>query len=123
MEENQLKDEISRVEKELRDMRLRAGEYLLENAAQNQQIEELQKTLSKEKDSRKEERFFYFLSLIILLDIIFFTFLPSWPGPIILLILQLLVLIPLARRMGLDEVIKLWDQLLDVLARIARGKD
>ena len=64
----------------------------------DQQIEELQEKLTAEQDARKEERFIFIVLIVILLDIVFFTVMPSFGGPLALLILQLLVFIPLARR-------------------------
>jgi hypothetical protein len=67
---------------------------------QEEQISELQEQLAQEKDARMEDRFVFIVAVVILLDVVFFTVMPSFGGPLALLILQLLVLIPLAKRMG-----------------------
>lgn len=54
--------------------------------------------------------------LVALFDIVFFSVMPSFGGPLALLLLQLLILIPLARRMGMEEIAALIDR---VLGRIA----
>ena len=85
---------------------------------QDEQVEELQEQLAKEKDARKEERFFGVLLLIILLDVVFFTVMPTFGGPIALLVLELLILLPLAKRMGMQEIA---ETLSRVLHRVSDG--
>lgn len=87
-----------------------------EPTKRDQQIEELQQELADLRDARKEERFVYIVVLILLLDIVFFTVMPSFGGPIALIILQLLILIPLARRMGMQEIAKSFDRVLGQMA-------
>lgn len=82
------------------------------------QVEELQEQLAKEKDARKEERFFGVLLLIILLDVVFFTVMPTFGGPIALLVLELLILFLLAKRMGMQEIVQILSR---VLHRVADG--
>jgi hypothetical protein len=55
-------------------------------------------------DSVKEERFLWILAVIIILDVIFFKFLASWPESLIIFALELPLLIVLAKRMGVDPV-------------------
>lgn len=76
------------------------------------QIEELQQDLAEERDARLEERFIFIVVCVLLLDIVFFSVMPSFGGPIALLILQLLILIPLARRMGMQEIVTMLDRVL-----------
>ena len=85
---------------------------------QIKQIKQLESKLAKEKDARLEERFISLLVLVIILNAFLFTLMPSWGGPIVILILELLLLIPIARRMGIDEVAKLLDKVfLGVIKR------
>lgn len=83
---------------------------------QQEQIDELQKELDGERDARKEERFFFIVIFVILFDIVFFSMMPSLGGPIALLVLQLLILIPLAKRMGMEEIAQMMSR---VVGRIA----
>jgi len=92
-----------------------------EPSKQEKQIDELQEQLAEEKDARKEERFVFIVLLIMLLDVVFFTVMPTFGGPIALLILELLILIPLARRMGMEEMAKLLNRVLDRM--VNTGKD
>ena len=88
---------------------------------QEQQIQELQDDLAAEKDARQEDRFFFLIAVVILFDIVFFTLMPTFGGPLALLVLQLLILIPLARRMGMEEVASILNGVITRLAGKAGG--
>ena len=85
------------------------SEHLIE------QIEALQDQLDEERDLRKEERFFFIVALVILLNVVFFSVMDTWGGPIALVILEALILIPLAKRLGIQEVSQIIDKLLNRL--------
>ena len=87
-----------------------------EASKKDQQIQELQDELAEEKDARREERFVWIVVSVMLLDIAFFSVMPSFGGPIALLVLQLLVLIPLAKRLGMEEVAQILSRVLDRMA-------
>ena len=82
----------------------------------DQQIEELQSQLESERDGRKEDRFVGIICLVLLLDVVFFSVMPTFGGPLALLVLQLLVLIPLAKRMGMEEIAKILSRVLHRMA-------
>ena len=88
---------------------------------QEQQIQELQNDLAAEKDARQEDRFFFIIIVVILFDIVFFTLMPTFGGPLALLVLQLLILIPLARRMGMEEIAGILNGVITRLAGKAGG--
>lgn len=88
---------------------------------QEQQIQELQDDLAAEKDARQEDRFFFMIVVVILFDIVFFTLMPTFGGPLALLVLQLLILIPLARRMGMEEIAGILNGVINRLAGKAGG--
>lgn len=92
-----------------------------EPSPQDKQIQELQAKLIYEKDARLEERFVYLVVAVMLLDVVFFTVMPTFGGPIALLILELLVLIPLAKRMGMEEIARILGRVLDRM--VAKGGD
>lgn len=87
-----------------------------EPTLKDDQIERLQKKLDYERDARREERFIFIVVLVILLDVVFFSIMPSFGGPIALLILELLILIPLAKRMGMEEIAAILDRVLNNVA-------
>jgi len=82
------------------------------------QIDELTKNLVKERDARREDLFIFIVVIVLLLDVVFFSLMPNFAGPIALVVLELLILIPLALRMGMEEVAQLFDR---ALGRIADG--
>lgn len=87
----------------------------------DQQIQELQDQLAYEKDARQEERFVSIVVLIIVFDIVFFSVMPSFGGPLALVLLEVLVLIPLARRMGIQEIVQILSRVLDRISSSTGG--
>lgn len=82
----------------------------------DQQLAELQESLTRERDKRKEDWFIFVVVTTILLDVVFFSVLDNLGGPLALIILQLLILIPLARRLGMEEIVQILDRLLNRIA-------
>ena len=91
-----------------------------EPSNQDKQIEELQEQLAHERDARNEDRFVGLVCLVILLDVVFFAVMPTFGGPLALLVLELLILIPLARRMGMEEIAQILNGVINRLAGKAR---
>lgn len=104
---------------------MREFEFLLERETtkRDEQIRKLEQLLSEEKDSRKQERFFGILVFLILLNVIFLTPMQTWGGPISILILELIALVLLARRMGLQEASQIIDRILVHSPKRSRGDD
>lgn len=104
---------------------MREFEFLLERETtkRDEQIRKLEQLLSEEKDSRKQERFFGILVFLILLNVIFLTPMQTWGGPISILILELIALVLLARRMGLQEASQIIDRILVHFPKRSRGDD
>ncbi|MGL5446457.1 MAG: hypothetical protein ACRDBL_04020 [Rhabdaerophilum sp.] len=86
----------------------------------DEQIAELQQKLAASQDARREDLFLFIVVSVILLDIVFFSVMPTFGGPIALVLLQALILVPLARRMGMEEVAQLLSRVLDRLADKAK---
>ena len=86
--------------------------------APDRKIVELEKALSDEINARKEERFIFAVVSILLLDVVFFSVLDGWGGPIALVVVELLLLVLVARRMGVEAVSEFLD---GVLGRIISG--
>lgn len=100
------------------------GELLTEQPTKrDQQIQELQEQLARERDARKEERFIAIVILVLIFDIAFFTVMPSFGGPLAVLILELLILIPLAKRMGMEEIVEILDRVLGRIAGRAASEE
>lgn len=88
----------------------------------DQQIAELQEQLTAERDGRREDRFVGIVLLAILLDIVFFSVI-SFGGALAILVLELLILIPLAKRMGMQEIALIISGVLERLAGKAGEKN
>ncbi len=86
-----------------------------EPTKQDQVIAELQEELTRERDGRREDRFVGIVLIALLLDVVFFTVVPGW-GVLGLILLELLILIPLARRMGMEEIAQIINSLVSRLA-------
>lgn len=89
----------------------------------DEQISRLQDELTQVKDAIREERFIFIMIIVVILNVIFFSFIENVAGPVVLLILQILLLIPLARRMGVEEISLLLDRLLARIATSLKGQD
>lgn len=87
------------------------------------QINGLQEELARERDARREDRFVYLTLLTLLLDVTFFTVMPNFAGPVALLVLELLILIPLANRLGMQEIGQLISGVLTRVAGRASGEE
>ena len=85
---------------------------------QEREILELSKKLTAEREARQEDNFAFVVVIIILLNVIFFSFLDGLMGPLVLFVLELLVLTLLARRMGVKGIAVLLDR---ILHRITNG--
>ena len=92
-----------------------------ETTKRDAQIQQLQQLLSKEKDSRNQERFLWILGVLIGFNVVFLTPAQSWGGPISILILELIALVLLARQMDLEEASKIIDRILAYFPRGSKG--
>jgi len=80
-------------------------------------IAELESQLNKEKDARREDQFVFIFVCVILLDVVFFTVIDGLAA-IALVVMELLILFPLARRMGMEEFAGILSR---VLGRVSDG--
>lgn len=76
-------------------------------------ISRLQQEVQREKDARLEERFVGIVSLVVLLDVVFFSVMDNFGGPIALLVLELIALCAIAKRMGIETIVELISRVLD----------
>jgi hypothetical protein len=90
---------------------------------QDEQIAALEKKLEESLDARREDRFVGIVLIVLLLDVVFFSVMPTFGGPLALLVLQLLILIPLARRMGMEEIATILSRVIARIADNAYKKD
>lgn len=72
----------------------------------------LESNLQSEKDARMEERFIWLVISVILVDVIWLRNSPNSTFPIVVLILELVALLVIARRMGVNDFVQLMDRIL-----------
>lgn len=75
-------------------------------------IQALEGQLAEERDSRRQERFLFILTGIIVGDIIAFSFIENWSGPIAIVILEVIFLIVLGRMCGVEDISMLMTRML-----------
>lgn len=82
----------------------------------------LEREHKAEKEARSEERFIWIVVCVILVDVLWFRSASNPTLPIVVLILELIVLLVLARRMGIDDVVVLVDRILHSAGKRAGGE-
>ena len=85
--------------------------------------DELSQKIAALKDARNEERLIFIMLIIILLDVVFFTTIPTWTGPLALTLIQGFVLFILAKKMGMEDTCALIDKLLNRTIEKIQGKE
>ncbi|MEM1149312.1 MAG: hypothetical protein AAGI03_01980 [Pseudomonadota bacterium] len=76
-------------------------------------INSLQNQLIKEQDRRAEERFAWFAALNIIADLLVFPNLSTWSAPVSIAVIQILLLIVLGRKWGVDDIWTLTEKMID----------
>jgi hypothetical protein len=77
--------------------------------------------LEAAQDGRKEERFVWITIVVILVDVMWFEDSPNPALPVVVLVLQLILLVVLARRMGIDDVVELIDRFIHAVGNKGPG--
>ena len=67
-------------------------------------LEALQNELIAEKDARREERFIWFTVVVVVFDALVFIQMDNWTGPLIIGVIELLLLVALGRKWGMDHI-------------------
>jgi hypothetical protein len=81
----------------------------------SEQVSILTRNYETERNDRKEERFIWILILIIIIDFEFFTIMQNVAGPIIIGLIELILILILAERCGIDRVLPLIDKVLSAV--------
>lgn len=90
-----------------------AFEAASEDGMADSQVAALEQDLEKLKDSFREERFCWALAILILLDVIFFTRIDGgWGAPITILFLEVILLLVLARKWGVEDLTDVIDKIV-----------
>ena len=77
----------------------------------------LESEVERGRDAREEERFIWAVIVTILFDVIVFDRFETWTAPVIIGALEMVVLLVLARRWGIQEVDTLVARVLHSLGR------
>ena len=84
---------------------------------------ELQAKLDAEKDARREERFLWVFAFIILLNALIFSVAQNLTGPIVLGVFEVLFLILLGKKWGVENAVIFLNSLLDkILSNYRKDK-
>lgn len=89
---------------------------LQEQTLHDRTAAKLEDALEKERDGRKEERFIWILVTTILLNVCFFMSMQSFSGPLMIGLLQLVGFVLVAKKLGMEEVVQLFDRMLSTIA-------
>jgi len=77
------------------------------------QVAKLEGDLEREIDQRKEERFIWFVSVMLIFDVFTFQGMETWTGPLVIGIIQLIFIIVLGRRWQVDHIWILTEKILE----------
>lgn len=86
------------------------------------QVADLQNRLSAEEDRRKEERWFWLSGCAVLVDIIAFREINAL-GASLIFVLELTMLTLLARRWGVEDVLKVMSEVVKLVKSVKGDKD
>lgn len=84
-----------------------------DDAEKDRLINSLQNQLIQEQDKRSEERFAWFASINVIADLFVFPNLSTWSAPVAIAIIQILLLIVLGRKWGVDDIWTLTEKMID----------
>lgn len=76
-------------------------------------IARLERTITCLEDRIEEQRFLWVSVLLIVVDLLTFGDMQTWAGPIGILVIQVVILVVLAKRCGIEEVGQLLDKVLN----------
>ncbi|WP_423821323.1 hypothetical protein V5738_13415 [Salinisphaera sp. SPP-AMP-43] len=75
----------------------------------SESLSNLSSQLEQEKDGRREERFVFFLIIILLLDVMWLGSMENWTAPLVIGAGEALLLFLAAKRWGLKEIVVIID--------------
>ncbi len=81
----------------------------------DESIAELEKKLQDSLDKRNEERFIWIFVLFLVADLFMFADAKTWGFPVSIAVLELVLLIILGRKLGVDDITLLTNKILDKL--------
>jgi hypothetical protein len=92
-------------------------EFKTEDTAVNSQLAaaagELGEDVERVTDDRAEERFIWIVICIILFDCFIFANMQSWSGPLVIGIIELVLIIALAKKLQVDQIANMLTRFMD----------
>jgi hypothetical protein len=82
-------------------------------SAKDENIAALERRAEELRDQRNEERFLFCLIVVIIVDAHIFSHMQSWGGPVAIFLLELVGLIVMSRRFGIEDVQRLIDRCIE----------
>lgn len=82
-------------------------------AARDEAVAQLQADNEALRDSKRDERFCWILIVVVLLDLLFLERMQSWASIILIGIVQVLLIIALAVKLGVQQVVLLINRVID----------
>ncbi|OEI82465.1 hypothetical protein GRI33_01025 [Brucella sp. BO3] len=82
-------------------------------APQYEAITALQQELEAARDARKEERFVWFVTIILVFDIFAFKEMTTWAGPIAISIIQILLVVAVGRKWSMDHIYTITEMVIN----------
>ena len=76
-------------------------------------LDQLQQQLEAQKIERSEERFVWIMITVILVDVLWFRNASNPTVPVIVLVLELVLLLVLAKRMGVPELMLIFERIIN----------
>jgi hypothetical protein len=76
-------------------------------------LEAVQRELLAESDARREERFVWMCVVIMLFDIFTFKDMETWSGPLIIGVIQVIFIVAVGRKWGMDHIWTITERLVD----------
>lgn len=80
---------------------------------QDEAFSNLQQKHARLIEQTLEERFCWIVVIIVLVDLDLFERMQTWAGPIVVLVLEAALLVVIARRLGVQEIIRVIDRIID----------
>ena len=84
----------------------------------SEEIVNLLAEVQKERDGRNEERFYFIVVVLVIFDGHLFMHMDNLTGPVVILFLELVVLIPIAKKCGVGTVVEVLDKILNVIPKV-----
>lgn len=76
-------------------------------------LDAVQRELTAEQDARREERFVWMCVVIMLFDIFTFKEMETWSGPVIIGVIQVIFIIAVGRKWGMDHIWTITERIVD----------